>query len=223
MLDSSEILRLTISPDARRDEALARQLFADVAKPERGVLPAGNAAVEAPNGTLVQDLLVEGGWNLDEAWTPLRRDFAEPVQEPGLRIEVVGPEQAPTYTAVHRSSFGSPRFTDELWDAMTAGIPYGDARCLLAYDDHGNAVAEVTVWSSGAGKPGLIEPMGVHADYRGRGHGREICLAAAAALLDLGASSAVVCTPSSNTAAIATYKSAGFQPLPERRDRSRHA
>ena len=223
MLDSSEILRLTISPNARRDEALGRQLVADAANPERGVLPAGKVAVEAPNGTLVQELLVEGGWNLDEAWTPLRRDLTEPVEEPGLRVEVVRPEQAPTYTAVHRSSFSSPRLTDELWHAMTAGIPYGDARCLLAYDDHGNAVAEVTVWASGAGKPGLLEPMGVHTDYRGRGFGRAICLAAAAALLDLGASCAVVCTPSSNAAAIATYKSAGFQPLPERHDRSRHA
>ena len=221
MLDSRELLRLTIAPEAQRDEGLAQQLVADVASPERGVLPAGKVAVEAPNGTLVQDLLLEVGWNADELWTPLRRDLTEPVKEPGLRIELVGPEQAPAYTAVHRSSFGSPRFTDELWHAMTAGLPYGDARCLLAYDDQGIAVAEVTVWSAGPGKPGLLEPMGVHAEHRGRGYGKEICVAAAAALQDLGSSSAIVCTPSANAAAIAAYKSAGFQSLPERRDRSR--
>lgn len=60
-----------------------------------------------------------------------------------MRIEVVGPEQAPAYTAVHRSSFGSPKFTDERWHAMAAGLPYAGARCLVAYDDQGHAVTEV--------------------------------------------------------------------------------
>jgi len=106
---------------------------------------------------------------------------------------------------------------------MAAGLPYADARCLLAYDDRGNAVAEVTVWSAGPGKPGLLEPMGVHAEHRGRGYGKAICVAAAAALQGLGSSSAIVCTPSANAGAVATYESAGFTPLPQRRDRSRLA
>jgi len=135
LLDSPKLLRLTVAPDVQRDERLAQQVVADVADPERGVLPAGEAAVEAPNGARVQDLLSEVGWNLDEPWTPLRRDLTEPVKEPDMRIEVVGPVQAPAYTAVHRSSFGSPRFTAGLWQAMATGLPYGDARCLLAYDD----------------------------------------------------------------------------------------
>jgi ribosomal protein S18 acetylase RimI-like enzyme len=69
----------------------------------------------------------------------------------------------------------------------------------------------------------LLEPMGVHVDHRGRGYGRMICVAAAAELAKLGSSSALVCTPSSLTAAVATYKSAGFRQLPERLDRSRDA
>jgi len=223
LLDSPKLLRLTIAPEVQCDERLAQQVVADVAEPERGVLPAGEAAVEAPNGARVQDLLCEVGWNIDEPWTPLRRDLTEPVKEPDMRIEVVGPERAPAYTAVHRSSFGSPRFTEELWQAMAAGLPYADARCLLAYDDRGNAVAEVTVWSAGPGKPGLLEPMGVHAEHGGRGYGKAICVAAAAALQGLGSSSAIVCTPSANAGAVATYESAGFTPLPQRRDRSRLA
>ncbi len=223
LLDSPKLLRLTIAPEVQRDERLAQQVVADVAEPERGVLPAGEAAVEAPNGARVQDLLSEVGWNIDEPWTPLRRDLTEPVKEPDMRIEVVGPEQAPAYTAVHRSSFGSPRFTEELWQAMAAGLPYADARCLLAYDDRGNAVAEVTVWSAGPRKPGLLEPMGVHAEHRGRGYGKAICVAAAAALQGLGSSSAIVCAPSANAGAVATYESAGFTPLLQRRDRSRLA
>jgi hypothetical protein len=45
-----------------------------------------------------------------------------------------------------------------------------------------------------------------------------ITVAAAAALRGLGASSAIVVTPSSHIGAVATYTSAGFQPLPEARD-----
>jgi ribosomal protein S18 acetylase RimI-like enzyme len=79
-------------------------------------------------------------------------------------------------------------------------------------------VAAATVWSAGAGKPGLLEPLGVHREHRGHGYGRAITLAAAAALQELGSSSAIVCTPSANVGGVATYRSAGFRALPEVRD-----
>jgi GNAT superfamily N-acetyltransferase len=224
LLDGADVLRMTVAPEVWRDEELAEQVIADVSQPHRGVLPAaGPVSVEAPNGTRVQDRLADVGWPAGEAWTPLRRDLTRPVEETDLRIAVIGPERAPEYTAVHRSAFGSPHLSDDRWHAMAAGVPFADARSLLAYDGDGVAVAEVTAWSAGAGKPGLIEPMGVHADHRGRGYGRAICLAAAAELKELGSSSVLVCTPSERAAAVATYKSAGFQRLPERLDRTRDA
>ena len=220
-LDGSAVLRLTVAPEVWREEELAHQVVADASDPLRGVLPAGKVSIETPDGTRVRELLSDAGWNAGEPWTPLRRDLTVPVRQTGLRIEVIGPGQESDYTAVHRSAWGSSRFTDELWRAMTAGIPYPDARCLLGYDDRGAAVAGVTVWSAGPGRPGLLEPMGVHADHRGRGHGVAICVAAAAELKKLGSSSALVCTLSSLTAAVATYRSAGFQQLPQRLDQSR--
>lgn len=223
LLDGPGLVRLTIAPDAQRDEELARQLADDITEPARGVLPEGGASVEAPMGALLQDLLSEKGWRTDEPWTPLRRDLAEPVEDPGVRIEVVGPEQVSVRTAVQRAAFERSTFTDEAWRAMAAGSPYADARCLVAYDDRGDAVAAVTVWSAGPGKPGLLEPMGVHRDHRGHGYGKAITVAAAAALRDLGSSSAMVCTPSSNAGAVATYGSAGFRRLPEVRDKRRDA
>ncbi|MEU6788307.1 GNAT family N-acetyltransferase [Nonomuraea angiospora] len=223
LLDQPDLLRLTIAPDAQRDEELARRLAEDVTEPERGVLIEGKANVEAPMRALVQDLLSENGWNADEPWTPLRRDLTEPVKDPGVRIEVIGPERAHVRSAVQRASFDGSTFTDERWHAMAAGSPYADARCLVAYDDQGDAVAAVTVWSAGPGRPGLLEPMGVHREHRGHGHGKAITVAAAAALQELGSSSAIVCTPSSNVGAVATYRSAGFQPLPEIRDKYRDA
>ncbi|MFG6195357.1 GNAT family N-acetyltransferase [Nonomuraea sp. JJY05] len=223
MLDQPDLLRLTIAPDAHRDEELAQQLVEDVAEPERGVLIEGKVNVEAPVSALVQDLLSKEGWKADEPWTPLRRDLTEPVKDPGVRIEVTGPGQAHAWAAVLRASFDGSTFTDGRWHAMAAGLPYADARCLAAYDDRGDAVAVVTVWSAGPGRPGLIEPMGVHREHRRHGYGKAITVAAAAALQELGSSSAIVCTPSSNVGAVATYRSAGFQPLAEVRDKYRDA
>jgi GNAT superfamily N-acetyltransferase len=222
-LDGPEMLRMTVAPEVWREKELAHQVVADASEPERGVLPAGRVSVETPDGTRVHDLLSDVGWSAGEPWTPLRRDLTGPVEQTGLRIEVIGSGQESEFTAVHRSAWGSPRFTDELWRAMAAGLPFTDARCLLAYDDEGVAVAGVTVWSSGPGKPGLVEPLGVHAEHRGRGYGMALCVAAAAELKKLGSSSALVCTPSALAAAVATYKSAGFQQLPERLDRTRDA
>ncbi|MCX4831134.1 GNAT family N-acetyltransferase [Streptomyces sp. NBC_01016] len=223
LLDGPTLLRLTLAPDAHQDPELARQLLADVGEPKRGVLPEGPVDIEAPRGVLLHDLLAGAGWRPGEAWTPLRRDLTEPVRSPAVRIEVAGPDRADAYAAVHRAAFDGSTFSEARWHAMAAGAPYAEARCLLAYDDEGAAVAAVTVWSAGPGRPGLLEPMGVHRDHRGRGHGAAISVAAAAALRELGASSALVGTPSANTAAVATYKAVGFQPLPEVRDRCREA
>lgn len=223
LLDGPEVFRVTSAPEAQQDHELAQQVTRDLAHPQRGVLPAGRVAVEAPVGALVHDVLSAGGWKDDEPWTPLRRDLTEPIEDPGMRIEQVGPGLAHVQTAVHRSSFGSPNFTDERWHAMAGGTPYADARSLVGYDDQDAAAATVTVWSAGPGKPGLIEPMGVHERHRRRGYGTAICVAAASALREMGSSSAVVCTPSSNVGAVATYLSAGYEPLPERRDRYRDA
>lgn len=229
LLDGGGLVRWTVAPWARADDELADEVVVDLATPDRGVLAAGEAAVEAPPVTALHDRLLDVGWTPGEAWTPLRRDLARAVESPGMRIEVVGSEggvtatQVADYTAVHRSAFASPRLTREAWRVMATGPAFPTARSLLAYDDAGTPVAEVTVWSAGPGRPGLLEPMGVHAEHRGRGYGRAICLAAAAALRDLGASSALVCTPSANTSAVATYRAAGYEAEPERLDRVRRA
>jgi len=221
LLDEPDVLRMTIAPDLHRDEELGDHLAADVSDPERGVLPSGKVNIEAPRTALLHDLLAAQGWPTDEPWTPLRRDLTEPVEDPGVRIEIAGHELAAVRVAVHRAAFDNSTFTVEKWETMAAGPAYSDARCLVAFDDDGSAVAGVTVWSSGAGKPGLIEPLGAHRDHRGHGYGRAMSLAAAKALQEMGASSVIVCTPSSNVGGVAAYLSAGMQALPEVRDRMR--
>jgi ribosomal protein S18 acetylase RimI-like enzyme len=221
MLDSPTLVRMTVAPDAFQDETLARRLVEDFSLPERGVLPQGRVCVEAPTGLLLHDVLSEEGWGVDDPWTPLFRDLTDPVEDPGVRIGSIGPEEAQDFADVLRSAFTTSRPTREYWHAMSAGPFYADARCLGAFDDRGRVAAVVTVWSAGPGKPGLVEPMGVHEDHRGRGYGRAITVAGAGALRGMGSSSARVCTPSSNIGGVATYKAAGFEVRPEVRDRIR--
>ena len=221
LLDGPRMLRVAFAPGGAGDAELARRMAQDIALPERDVLPAGEATLEVPTGALVHEALGEYGWQVDEPWTPLRRDLAEPVPETGVRIETVGDERVSDRTVVQRAAFGASTFTDDRWLTMAAGPGYARARCLVAYDEDDDAVATVTVWSAGAGRPGLIEPMGVHPDYRGRGYGTAITLAGAAALRELGSCSALVCTPSSNVGGVATYVAAGFVPQVQRYDRRR--
>ncbi len=221
MVDRADgLIRMALAPSVDADESLAAQVLADLSDPARGVLPADRGAVEVRFGAALRDLLFRSGWVADEPWTPLRRDLAAPVEDCCLKIDVLDADHVEDRVlqdrvAVGRASFPNSTFTVERWRAMAASSAYRRARCLVAYDDSGNAVAATTVWSAGCGRPGLIEPLGVHRDHRRRGHGRAITIAAAAALRQLGSSSATVCTPSSNISGVAAYVSAGFEQLPE--------
>ena len=223
LVDSPRLLRLAVAPEAEHDDELASQMVADVSRPERGVLPEGNVSIEARFGASFRQLLTSAGWEADEPWTPLQRDLTGPVEDCGLRVEVIGPERANVRAEVQRAAFDRSTFTEERWHAMARGPAYGDARCLVVHDGHDTPVAVATVWSAGRGRPGLLEPVGVHRDHRGRGYGTAITVAAVATLRELGSSSAFVCTASSNARAVATYVSAGFRRLPDVEDLRRTA
>src|SRR5689334_9114555 len=162
LVDDAGLIRLGIAPGVDADDVFASQLLADVSDPARGVLPAGHACVEARSGTALRELLARNGWLADEPWTPLCRDLTDTVEDCGLSVELVGPHHVQDRVAVQRASFPSSTFTRERWHTMAAASPYRRARCLVGYDRHGAAVATVTVWSAGHGRPGLLEPLGVH-------------------------------------------------------------
>ena len=214
LVEDAGLVRMGVAPSVDRDDAFARRLLADLTDPERRVLSADDASVEARSGTAFRRLLTESGWVADESWTPLSRELTDAVGDCGLKVVVVDAATAQERVEVQRAAFPNSTFTVERWHTMASSSPYRRARCLVAYDSDDAAVAAVTVWSAGPGRPGLLEPLGVHQDHRGLGYGTAISLAAAAALQEMGASSATVCTPTTNLAAVATYASAGFRRLP---------
>jgi GNAT superfamily N-acetyltransferase len=221
LLDGPEIARLAINPLAESDERLTEQIAQDITQANGEVPSFEPAYIEARSSTLLRDKLLARGWKVGEPWTSLRLDLAKPIEDSALRIEEVGPDLASVRTELQRASFSNSSFTEKNWHNMAESLPYTDSKCLIGYDKDDNAVATVTVWSAGAEKPGLIEPLGVSQNYRHKGHGKAITLAAAIALKEMGSSSVFVCTDSSNTGAVATYKSAGFEELPEVRDLER--
>lgn len=232
LLDGENLLRLAVDPDFSRDDSLARQIECDIDPSDSTVPPTssavfgkGTAIVEAQGAARLVARLAERGWDADEPWTPLSRDLSLPIEEPGIRVEVAGPDDADAWTAVHWSAFrGVPYTADDKqrfvqrWQTMMSGPFSSRAQSLLGYDDSDQPVAVTTVWSAGPNRPGLLEPLAVHRDHQGHGYGKAMAIAAARALQQLGSSSASVGTESANAAAVAAYSSAGFVSRAEVRD-----
>ncbi|WP_404433888.1 GNAT family N-acetyltransferase [Microbacterium lacus] len=217
LLDGPNLLRFAIDPARCHDASLASRISADVGDATAGVLEPGSATIEARGAAALAEELARHGWLPDEPWTPLRRNLAAPVEVSDLRIETVEPERTAEWVSVHWSAFRGTPTTDERlrsfvdeWCAA-ADTPFLDAaRILLLRDEQDRPVAVSAVWSGGVARPGLIEPLGVHQEHRGRGYGAVMTRAAAATLREMGSSSATVCAESSNTGAVATYLAAEF-------------
>ncbi|USQ80004.1 GNAT family N-acetyltransferase [Ornithinimicrobium faecis] len=224
LLDEPDLLRLAIAPGAHQDHELAQQLADDIADPDSGVLPAGTVTLEVARDVLLHDLLDENGWARVDPWPILHHDLAS-VDEHGLRIQVITEQEASVWAHVHGAAWGGgpsdEAAVEARWHRFAGGPAFANARCLVGWDQEDNAVATVTVWAAGPGRHGIVEPMGVHPDHRGKGHGRAMNLAAASALLEMGSTSAMVATPGSNVGAVAAYEAAGFRSLYERLDRRR--
>lgn len=233
MLDVPEVLRLAVAPAVTQDVGVAERIVRDLTSGESELFAGGEAVVEARGATALRAALAGAGWVDDEPWTPMSLDLTVPLDlsrlhASSLRVVEVGPEAAGDWTSVHWSSFKGTPYQDDAkarfvarWTEIMTG-PFADlAHSLVAYDPDGAPVAVTTVWSAGRGRPGLVEPMGVHREHHGNGYGVAVTLAGAHTLQGLGASSVVVVAESSNPAAIATYRSAGFSSLGEVTDLKR--
>ncbi|MFD3973443.1 GNAT family N-acetyltransferase [Streptomyces cyaneofuscatus] len=184
------VLRVTAAPDA-----------------DRGAVAADAEELLVP-GIDRSDGLPIPGWQPDQkdrwlvlSWTP------KPVT---TRAQPVGDPDAADRVLIHRSAFTGSKFALKHWETMRSS-PAGHliVEALVRTPD-GDPASAATGWFGGAGRCGLLKPVGTHPDHRGHGYGRDAVLGACAALADRGASAVAVLTPASNEAAVALYRSAGF-------------
>lgn len=223
MLDGPNLLRMAIAAGSREDCELAEHIADDLADDAKGVLPCGPAIVEARGAAALDRTLRRDGWEADEPWTPLTMDLSSDLDTrrldaSELQVRAAGLDDVDDWITVHWSAFkgtvmdeeSRARFRDR-WLTMMKGPFAAMARSVMGYDSEGAPAAVTTVWSLGPGRAGLVEPMGVHRDHRGRGYGAAITLAGAVALREEGASSVVLAAENSNAGAMATYRAAGFR------------
>lgn len=190
------------------------------------------AAPDADLGALAadaEDLLVPGndatdglpvpGWEPDTeepwlvfSWTP------EPVSSRAVQVTE---SDTADRALVHRAAFTGSTLTADHWRTMKKSPAGHLAVETLVRTPAGEPAAAATGWFGGAGRCGLLEPVGTHADHRGNGYGRDAVRGACAALADRGASAVAVLTPAGNEAAAALYRSAGFTVVRENLDWTR--
>jgi ribosomal protein S18 acetylase RimI-like enzyme len=197
---------LALAPAVRRDPAFADELASAITSQ----LGHGEARLTVAPDWAVSEHLEKAGWAATEPrWPVFVRDLAAAPAWPSA-AELVTAETAGERVAVQRAAFDGSTFSVPRWEQMMAAAAGQFAIDVLVHDADGRAAAAATAWFAGTGRCGLLEPVGTHTDYRGRGHGRTAVLAACAALAQRGASAVAVTTPGTNSAAKRLYGSAGF-------------
>lgn len=127
---------------------------------------------------------------------------------------LAGPSEVAAYVALHRAVFESESMT-EAWRLRTLQqSAYVPALDLVAQAPDGRLAAFCVCWVADrgiTGRPcGQVEPLGVHADFRGRGVGRAILAEGLHRLRAHGAQDAVVETDDYRNEAFKLYQGGGF-------------
>lgn len=145
------------------------------------------------------------------------QDLGTPVVQDGLTLRHVRPDEVEKRAAAHRaawSDWGPSKVTDEDMAAVMSTWPYLPELDWVVEGPDGSFVATALIWLDEAHRCGLVEPVGCAPEYRRRGLGQAVNLAALQALRETGAREALVCPRGDDgyPKARALYQSVGFKP-----------
>jgi len=141
------------------------------------------------------------------------RDLAErpelPLLPDGFRERTVEGADLAERVAVHRDVWAPSRVTESSYANVRAAWPYRSSLDCVVEAPDGRFAAYALLWPDDVNRVGELEPVGVRAEFRRRGLGAAVCLAALARWHDEGGRQAIVyCMTDS---ACALYESIGFR------------
>jgi GNAT superfamily N-acetyltransferase len=144
-------------------------------------------------------------------------DLRTPVVPDGFRVRHARPDEVGKRAAVHRaawSDWGPSKMTNEDMAAVMSCWPYRSELDWVVEGPDGDFVATALIWLDEVHGCGLVEPVGCAPEYRRRGLGQAVNLAALHALRETGAVEALVCPRGDDgyPKARALYQSIGFKP-----------
>ena len=207
------------------DPAFIDEMLDGVEETARLAVDAGDAAVDlhtygidltrSPEDRALAAALERRGFTATPSTCGLLRRALDSIPSPsvpaGYRLSSVETlDQVVGRVEAHRAAFAPSELTLERYRRVRETWPYRPELDRVAMTDGGTVVAFCTAWIDPDRASGLLEPVGVGPDHWRRGLASAVCLDALHALRAAGARTAEVAF--TTEAALATYRSIGFEP-----------
>lgn len=122
-----------------------------------------------------------------------------------------GEVSAEARVGLHQAVWHPSKVTLEAYERLQAAPLYRPDLDVLVVSDTGELASYAIGWYDAAARTGLMEPVGTHADFRGRGLGKALIREITRRMAALGAEKVTIGTYESNAAAVALYTSAGYE------------
>lgn len=133
-----------------------------------------------------------------------------PALPPGYRhASTRWPDDLEARVEVHRSAFAPSRMTTKKYAAILERRHYAPERDRVIVAPDGSFAAFANAWWDPVARVGELEPVGVHADHRGRGLGKAVCFEALRVLAEVGARECLIFSSPTNAGSEALYASVG--------------
>jgi ribosomal protein S18 acetylase RimI-like enzyme len=144
----------------------------------------------------------------------LEREIEEPRVPDGWSVRGLRDDDIESRATTQREAFtpGS-KTTPETWRRLMAQAPsYEREMDSVAVAPDGTVHAAALAWLDEDNRTGEFEPVATRPSMQRRGLGRAVLLRGMRAMRERGMTTAIVRTNASNAAAIALYRSVGFEP-----------
>ncbi|HZS90004.1 MAG TPA: GNAT family N-acetyltransferase [Chloroflexota bacterium] len=124
---------------------------------------------------------------------------------------IAGPHEYEARVNLHRDVWQPSKVTIEAYERLQTAAGYEADLDLVAVTPEGTLASYCICWLDRITRVGLFEPVGTRYSCRRKGYGRAVMLEGLRRLRDRGMARARVLSAADNEAAIALYRSAGFQ------------